>query len=215
MQSVRFNEHPMVARISVLSGAMHLRHSAISGLLVALICSLMAFSANASVWYYLASAPESELPKMASDQERWESFLFSYDGPESGADHLYLEKTWHGVHWLLAQDAEANASPASQVILGGQSIGPDIGFGDVARFHSADEVKKISALLSALDPVELRKRYDPVAMASAGIDPNDWAAWDGDDREGTIKMLLTAFEDVRRFYQSAAAEGKAVVFAWN
>lgn len=62
---------------------------------------------------------------------------------------------------------------------GGQSIGPDIGVGDVARFHSADEVKKILVLLSALDPVELRKRHDAVTMASTGIDPTDRAAWKG------------------------------------
>jgi len=65
-------------------------------LLALLSALLLSISAQASVVYYLAAAPDNEIQTMAKDQERLGQFLFSQN-----PNGLYLDKAWHGVHWLL------------------------------------------------------------------------------------------------------------------
>ncbi|MEO1469034.1 MAG: DUF1877 family protein [Pseudomonadota bacterium] len=85
---------------------------------------------------------------------------------------LDLDKAWHGVHWLLAGDAETTALPAG-VLLGGREIGEDIGYGPL-RVATPAETQAVADHLVPLDRAALETRLDPAAMAAAELYPGHW-----------------------------------------
>lgn len=177
--------------------------------LLALVLTLLfSISGHASVVYYLAAAPDSEIQTMAKDRERLGQFLF-----RQNPNGLYLDKAWHGVHWLLARNAGSNDKPASKIVMGGTEIGQNLGYGK-ARYFSPVEVKRIAKLLAAIAPADLKKNYDPAQMDLANVYPNDWTEWEKDG-ERPFEMLLAAFNDVKAFYLRAARDGHAVVYSWG
>ena len=48
---------------------------------------------------------------------------------EVGDAEVDLDKAWHGIHYLLTGSVESNKTLASKVIMGGEDIGPDRGYG--------------------------------------------------------------------------------------
>src|ERR1043166_1734378 len=62
---------------------------------------------------------------------------------ESKRPQLDLEKSWHGLHYLLAQDPTKTQAGAGQAILGGKEVGKDVGYGP-ARILSPKEVAAIA-----------------------------------------------------------------------
>lgn len=170
-----------------------------------LLCS---WSAHASVTYYLVAVPEPELRVLEHDKARLMRVVYS-----DGENSLYLDKLWHGLHWILARDAGTTKSPRSQILLGGREFGPDLGYGK-ARYFTATEVKTIAALLASIKVEHLRKNYLPKVMDAAQVYPDDWVEWErsGDDGFG---MLTQAFAALKDFYGRAAKSGRAVVFAWG
>lgn len=177
-------------------------------LFVLLTWLLAAMPAQASVVYYLVAAPEPQIRALQDTPDRLGSFLYS-----GGPHRLYLDKAWHGLHWLLAGAAGTTAAPASRVILGGTEIGKDIGYGK-ARYFSPAEVKAIAQLLARLKEKDLRTNYSPAAMDKANIYPDDWVEWEKDG-EDAFAMLLHAFQDLQAFYGQAAKARHAVVYAWG
>ena len=122
---------------------------------------------------------------------------------------LTLEKAWHGVHYLLAGAAEPGPELRSQAVLGGVELGDDpegfSGYGP-ARYFRAAQVRELSEALSRPEvEAEAATRFDPATMSRLQIYPG-WRAGE-QDRE----WLMDAFERLRDFYASAAAQGRAVV----
>jgi hypothetical protein len=120
---------------------------------------------------------------------------------------LDLDKSWHGIHYLLTGTAWEIGPGAGEAILGGEPIGADNGYGP-ARLLSAESVRAISAALNALDVETLRARFDPGAMAAADIYPNLWSQPDEFD-----SYLASNFTELQRFYRAAAESGDAVLLA--
>jgi Domain of unknown function (DUF1877) len=48
---------------------------------------------------------------------------------EVGDTAVDLDKAWHGIHYLLTGTTLSNRTLASKVIMGGEDIGPDFGYG--------------------------------------------------------------------------------------
>jgi hypothetical protein len=122
----------------------------------------------------------------------------------NGHRRLALEKSWHGVHYLLCGHPEPQPGPRG-VIIGGREIGDDeFGYGP-ARYFRPAEVAGIAAELGALDTdSELSSRYEPAQMTELGIYPGSWRPEDRD-------WLLESFGELREFFAAAAARGSAVI----
>jgi hypothetical protein len=120
---------------------------------------------------------------------------------------LYLDKAWHGLHFLLTGTAWKISAGAGAAILGGTEIGEDNGYGP-ARLHSAAAVRSVAAALDRLDLGVLRTRYDPAAMTAADIYPRVWGEDDQFD-----DFLAPHWAGLREFYRTAADEGQAVLLA--
>jgi hypothetical protein len=128
---------------------------------------------------------------------------------EVGDTEVDLDKAWHGIHYLLTGSAEPNGTLASKVIMGGQNIGPDQGYGP-AQLLKPDEVKAIAQLLSQTTPDMLRRRFKPKEMTRAGVYPD--IIWERDGEEA-LRFLLNYYGELVAFYTRAAQRGQAVIFA--
>ncbi len=129
--------------------------------------------------------------------------------PAGKRETLFLEKAWHGLHYLLTGSAEPGKDLRSQVVMGGTEIGDDpegfSGYGP-ARYFRAAEVRKISEELGKPEMErEVLARYDPALMSRLQIYPG-WQSGE-EDRE----WLMDAFRRLRDFYAGAAAQGRAIV----
>ena len=129
-------------------------------------------------------------------------YLYSDDVQESPS-LLDVDKAWHGVHFLLTGSTWEGEVPLCWVVLGGEAIGEDIGYGP-ARFVSVEEVRQINNAISGIDASILSTRYDPDALNKAEIYPDGWGP---DDAE----YLTGAFEDIKTFYSSAAKKNQCVI----
>lgn len=119
---------------------------------------------------------------------------------------LDLDKSWHGIHYLLSGTAWEVTDGAGVAILGGKPIGTDNGYGP-ARLLSAETVSTVATALEAVDIGRLRARYDPAAMTAARIYPEIWA----DDPDAFDSYLVPNVAQLRRFYRTAADNGQAVL----
>ena len=179
-----------------------------SALFILLTWCLLCMPARASVIYYLAAAPEQEIIEIQNDPALLAKFLYS-----GGPGKLDLDKMWHGLQWILSGSIGITAAPASRIILGGKEVGANLDYGK-PRYFSPAEVKQIATLLSSISVADLRKNYSAKAMDAAKVYPDDWREW---EREGedVFGGLLVNFNQLLRFYQTAASAGHAVMYAWG
>ncbi len=158
-----------------------------------------------SVIYQLAVIAEADVEAVAKDEGALLD-LFSSGEPTS----CYLDKAWNGLHWLLAGSNDTNDRPLSRLIMGGTEVGASLPYGR-PRFHRVDEVARFSELLSAVTDDELRANYRPEDMDAAEIYPDDWVR----DGEEGWEALYFFFCRMRSFFQHAAANRNAVIYAWG
>jgi len=172
-------------------------------LLFATAFLLLSKTALASmVWAAVAVEP-SIAAKLKGDAQLVERLL---DEPQKGRS-AYLDKAWHGVHFLLTRSDGPTSAPESRVIFGGQPVGNDQGYGP-AQLLPPDEVREIAKLLENYPPEVLASRYDPKAMEAAKIYPA--IIW---IREGpeALKYVLQFYSQLLSFYKGAAERGDAVL----
>lgn len=77
--------------------------------------------------------------------------------PAPQGDELYLDKAWHGLHYLLTGGEEVGDLPA----------GP-------ARLLSPTQTREFHEAVIAFTPEDLRRRFDAERMQALGVYPNNW-----------------------------------------
>jgi hypothetical protein len=118
---------------------------------------------------------------------------------------LDIHKSWHGLHWLLCQEAWDGPEPLKHAVLGGEEIGEDLGYGP-ARLVDAATVRAVAAALAVTSRETLRQRFNPAAMAAAQIYAFDDAR-DADGRDD----FLDAFDRVKQLFGDAAGRGHSIL----
>ena len=92
-----------------------------------------------------------------------------------------VDKSWHGMHYLLTRSAEGGTPPLDFLLEGGRTVGDeDVGYGPAWVFTAA-ETRGIEAAVAAIGDEELRARYDPRAMDAADVYPSRIWVRDGDE----------------------------------
>jgi hypothetical protein len=95
--------------------------------------------------------------------------------------------------------------PLSEAILGGESLGEDLGYGP-GRLLAAERVGAVASTLARLDLEALQARMDPVAMTQDDVYPLIW-----DEEDVFETYLAPAFARLREFYAAASAADEAVI----
>ena len=117
---------------------------------------------------------------------------------DEGKD-VYLDKAWHGIHFLLARSAWEGDWPFNFIVAGGEVIEEsDNGYGP-SRFFSASQVQEIHKLLSAISKEDFEGRFVPEEMMKEDIYPTIWDR--PKEEDDTLKYLAEYFLELKQFIE--------------
>ena len=114
-----------------------------------------------------------------------------------------LDKSWHGLHYLLTGTAWEGEAPLNFLVSGGREVGKlDVGYGPV-RVLTAGETRAVRDALSKLDDDGLRARFDGADMMKKQIYPE---IWDRPAEEDDPLGYLLEYAGVLRGFLSRAVD---------
>jgi hypothetical protein len=154
----------------------------------------------------LAPVDGDQINELLADPESVSEFL---EGLEEEEKIIDLDKSWHGIHFLLTGSAEEGEEPLCYLVKGGEEIGyGDIDFGP-PRALRPNQIAGWANALSAISTDDLRKRYDAKAMMEVEIYPTIWDRVTEED--GYPKYLLENYEGLRSFVGQMKNENKGAI----
>ncbi len=118
---------------------------------------------------------------------------------------LGLHKSWHGLHWLICQDAWQGPEPLRFALLGADEVGEDLGYGPPSM-SSPQVVASVALELGRLSEAVLLERFDGPKMEELEIYPGGWTedrSWRGD--------LRRDYRRLQDFYARAAKDGDGML----
>jgi len=98
--------------------------------------------------------------KMRSDPSLIEGFLYPDDGDGEPENSIDVDKSWHGIHFVLTGRSDGGEGPLAMAVLGGDEVGDDVGYGP-ARFLAPGQVKEVAAALETLTIDDFKARFNP------------------------------------------------------
>lgn len=126
-------------------------------------------------------------------------------GAPPNGELLDLHKSWHGLHWLICQDAWEGPFPLKHALFGAEEVGEDLGYGP-AQLSPPETVQQVARALEELDARSLMARFDGARMAELEIYPGGW-----DEDDSWEVELARDFSRLRKFYSRAAQAGDGVL----
>lgn len=155
---------------------------------------------------FAAVSPDT-LEQLRSNPEDMDEYLHPNDGDDEPPNSIEIDKAWHGIHYLLTGQEDGGAEPWAWAVLGGEELGPEVGYGP-ARFLTPAQVAAVAEGLAGLSIDTLRQRFMPQDMEAKGIYPEVIWVRDG---AGALDYLLSFYPDLVAFYRDAAARGDGVL----
>jgi len=129
--------------------------------------------------------------------------------PTSEGEELDLDKSWHGIHFLLTGTAYEGEPPLNFIVRGGVEIGDGEVGTSPPRALSSYEARAVADAIEELPPEELQERFDPERMLEEGIYPD---IWDRDPAEDdNLGYLIEHYADLRAFVRRAADRGEGLI----
>ncbi len=122
-----------------------------------------------------------------------------------GSDQvLSLEKSWHGLHFVLTESAW-EGRPLDFLASGGVPVGDeDVGYGP-ARILDPAGVTALHEALTAIEQSDFHRNFDPIALSDAEIYPQIWDEPIEDLKQEYIGYLQVMKAHVRRASESGQA----------
>src|SRR2546427_8330026 len=115
---------------------------------------------------------EPDLTSRLTDSED-EEFGWTEPWPEGPV--LDLDKSWQVLHFVLTGDAWEGSGPLRNAILGGTTIGADLGYGP-AHYVTPSEVAAVAVALASLSEDLSQSPFDPSPLEGADLHPGACSA---------------------------------------
>jgi hypothetical protein len=117
-----------------------------------------------------------------------------------------LEKSWHGLHYLLCGSAWEEEGPLAFLLAENETVpDSDTGYGPV-RVLAPDRVREVHAALDPLTDEALWSRFDAETMNEEAVYPQIW-----DESESDLKEeYLFYFRELKALVAKAAARGDSL-----
>jgi len=126
-------------------------------------------------------------------------------GRASTANRISLEKSWHGLHYLLTGNVWEGDGPLAFLLAGGEQLGDDEE--SPVRWFPPEETRDIHQALSSVSDDELWTRFDPAQMEEQQIYPGVW-----DEPESDLKEeYLMYFHQLKELVAAAVQNGHGLV----
>ncbi len=117
----------------------------------------------------------------------------------------YVDKAWHGIHFLLTGTAWGGKGPLAFIATGGESFD----FEDrELRVIDRLQVKEIAGALAALNLDELFSAAIPANFGANDIYPDIWSS---EPKEECIGYVVDFLKDLVAFMQASATGNLAVI----
>jgi hypothetical protein len=159
-----------------------------------------------SMIFELFIVSDQTAKEVIADPSGIHDLLASLDGSDAA---LSLEKSWHGLHYLLTGDAVQGEPPLNFLLDGGATVGDeDIGYGP-ARILDPALVAEVNAALTGFSESEFDARLDPAAMTAAEIYPNIWH----EPRDALKQEYAGYLRELKEHVHRAAEAGQALMIA--
>lgn len=155
---------------------------------------------------YFTAANADKLDELRANPDTMGDFLFPNDGEDEPENTVDIDKSWHGIHFLLSRLVNEEDDPLALAVLGGEETGEDLGYGP-PRILEPEVVRRIALAMASVTQEQLDNAFDPGAMSEAGIYPD---IWERDGREA-LEYLTHFFPKLSTFYQEAAKRGDGAV----
>ena len=114
-----------------------------------------------------------------------------------------LDKSWHGLHYLMTGSADAADMPLSFLVSGGRDVGDiEVGYGP-ARVFTAQETASILTAINAWTDDRLHARFNAAEMMRLEIYPE---IWDRDPSGGEPLNYLVEYAGTLRAFLHQAVD---------
>jgi len=153
----------------------------------------------------LVELGKDHIDKLMADPENVFDYLDELEENEE-VGGVGLDKAWHGIHFLLTGSVWEGAEPLCYLVKGGEDIGTE---DDWARLLRPNQIADWANALSTIYADDLRKRYDPMAMAKADIYAMIWDRVD--EEQGNLEYLLDYYEALRSFLEKTKKDNKGAI----
>ena len=125
---------------------------------------------------------------------------------EGEGEHTYLDKSWHGIHYLLTGSDWAGEPPLNFLVSGGRAVEID---DEDARVLDSRKVQELNEALAGIDEAYLRRRFNPAEMMRLNIYPT---IWDRDPvKDDTFGYCLEYFQILQAYIAKAAERRLGIV----
>ena len=114
--------------------------------------------------------PTPQARELAADPSGIDDLIESLEG---SANYVSLEKSWHGLHFVLTQTAWEGDPPLNFLAAGGEPVGDDDGYGPARLLRNAD-VRALDTALDAFTAADFDQRFDLKELEAAEIYPQIW-----------------------------------------
>jgi Domain of unknown function (DUF1877) len=157
-----------------------------------------------SMIFEMFSIPNDTAQEVLATPTNIHELLNSLD---DSSEALSLEKSWHGLHYILTGDPVQGDPPLNFLLVGGTEVGDeDIGYGP-ARIFDPTSVANIDNALSKFSETDLDARFDPAAMSVAEIYPNIWQ----EPRDSLRGEYAGYLETLKAYVHRTAELGQALL----
>ncbi len=144
---------------------------------------------------------DSKIKELLKNPQSIEDFCECDEQDCSAESVLDLDKSWHGIHYLLTGDPQGGKEPLCYLLSSGAEIGDiDVGYGP-ARALTSMQIANFNDALRKIDEAEFRSRFDPQTMMKKKIYPTIWDRPPSQD--DTLGYLCEYFSELKTFLQRA------------
>jgi hypothetical protein len=120
---------------------------------------------------------------------------------------LSLEKSWHGLHFVLAGTTSGGDPPLNFLMGGGVPVGDeDVGYGP-ARVLDPVGVAEFDKALEAISDADFARRFDPAELTGALIYPMIW----DEPLDELMQEYRSYFQEMKRHVHRATQSRQALI----
>lgn len=155
-----------------------------------------------------ASVEKSGLMDRLVDVFGFQRHTSPIDEPREDDDEIDLDKSWHGMHFVMTGSADATDSPLSFIVHDWPEIGDiDVGYGP-AKAIKSEHVSRFFDALESFTPDMLRAQYRPDRMEEEEL---YLAEFFSRDRTEGIEYIEYWLEELRGFLRQCVARKMGLV----